>query len=587
MFVRAFVRRGLLRTAGYAVVAALPSISLFASNQSTGSLQSASQSAASLSRRLPIYDVFISHADEESEVAESLTKELKKRGVRAYVNNVSSKQSDTRNEAVTSSPVGVFLLSATFLKCLAPTSDAAVFLERYDNRDPVRIVGFALWSGSYKSAEVKKIGAGEKAETLFGRLTKFSGIENLKGDAEVPGVPKLADSIAKIVAGIDAGVASQTLATGHISNVSKEILSFGAPQSTLDSSLNGIADDIFKGVSLKPRSVLRHVLCNVSISNEETAALGVLNAIKAKLQEDDPRPAFSLEWKLQADSTEGLEEDIVELGHALGLRSQLSLLPTSLAAQRVVRMLADLPVPWALVVSPVAIDPVDLDEKQLCWPDATKSSGLVLATFDGRRFPTRVFWNTHNASGGLQDGSVDIAREVMDLRTIQQRRLYKNGVATLAFVFDAAGHGGLAGQGDRLDAWAADLSRAQKKKADSFLEADKDAHRLDDYRRHWVLFFRRLQALCEIGKVSPADLKAHMPDISSSIITFLQVCEPMDEANLRVVIKGLDWEGSRPRVYAFVQKLVVDLGDKAMLEAAGVQDPVPVGGPKAKVTSTR
>jgi len=28
-------------------------------------------------------------------------------------------------------------------------------------------------------------------------------------------------------------------------------------------------------------------------------------------------------------------------------------------------------------------------------------------------------------SGGLQDGSVDIAREVMDLRTIQQRRLYK------------------------------------------------------------------------------------------------------------------------------------------------------------------
>jgi len=261
-------RRGLLRTAGYAVVAALPSISLFASNQSTGSLQPASQSAASLSRRLPIYDVFISHADEESEVAESLTKELKKRGVRAYVNNVSSKQSDTRNEAVTSS---LLVYSCSLQRSSSVLRRQAT--QRFSwSVTTIEILSALLASpcgpGHTSPLKSRRSGAGEEAETLFGRLTKFSGIENLKGDAEVPGVPKLADSIAMIVAGIDAGVASQTIATGHVSNVSKEMVSFEAPQSTWDSTLNGIADDIFKGVSLKPRSVLRHVLCNVSISNE-------------------------------------------------------------------------------------------------------------------------------------------------------------------------------------------------------------------------------------------------------------------------------------------------------------------------------
>jgi len=109
----------------------------------------------------------------------------------------------------------------------------------------------------------------------------------------------------------------------------------------------------------------------------------------------------------------------------------------------------------------------------------------------------------------------------------------------------------------------------KRRKLIRFSRRMKTQHRLRRLPTPLGALFRRLQALCEIGKVSPADLKAHMPDISSSIIAFLQVCEPMDEANLRVVIKGSDWEGSRPRVYAFVRKLVVDLGDKAMLRRPG------------------
>ena len=65
--------------------------------------------------------------------------------------------------------------------------------------------------------------------------------------------------------------------------------------------------------------------------------------------------------------------------------------------------------------------------------------------------------------------------------------------------------------------------------------------------------------------------------MQGAIRFLIQIAEPVDEANYRIVIKGKadKWEGSRPRIYQFLRDFVTSgLNRAEKLKEAGIDKPL-------------
>lgn len=352
---------------------------------------------------------------------------------------------------------------------------------------------------------------------------------------------------------------------------------------------------------LQPNYVMRHVLCGVPASKETAQALGAVASIQSQLLPNK----FALEWRVEANGQEAFRQAIISLARdKLGLGDRLLLKPShghtdvsDSSTRRVFRLLAELPEPWMLVVSPSNnFDPNELDQKLPGWREPTKAPGLVLVTSKESRFPTRYSWSVYDASddsGSAIPARNDAAtlKEAQDLYRFQSSRLFKDAVSTLMNEFSPKGVSD-AEKGARIDKWAEDLRAVQRgerlhvsKDVDAQKAAAEKALLHDDYRRVWKEYFSRLRGLCEVGNVSPKTLKDLEIPGTVRILQFLQVCEAMDEANYRVVLRGDKWTERRPKVYDFVRNFLRDSGGGPRLERAGLDKPLPFGGPAAKSTT--
>lgn len=120
-------------------------------------------------------------------------------------------------------------------------------------------------------------------------------------------------------------------------------------------------------------------------------------------------------------------------------------------------------------------------------------------------------------------------------------------------------------------AWAT----ASKENAKTFTvnSREESVAEVENARRQWTMFYKRFKLLCNQdyiqtelyskGRTSETGNQEHTTFPSpSQIASFVEVCEPLDEANCRIVIPSCKWDNKTPgdcqghpaRLYRFLQR---------------------------------
>ena len=375
--------------------------------------------------------MFLSHAGEQKRnVVSVLHKELLQRGLRVFLDNAElpklfpgSSNSKVIQAAATVAPLGLFVVSADFLKKNWPLREYDIFSKRAASSQSVRILPYFYWDGGF-SGEWGDFSPGnlEKARAAFKGISGFNGIVRAtNADDEYAKVCDVANAAVEAMYELDYEGARDKFGTSAPGTVCTNVPDTEPRGLAVDPAVASVGETLITWA----HSPAHHYMARFTTVTDTPTLLAVARYVTAMMvawrppvaEVTTPIVTIPIVWMIDGRSSFTMETSLLPLINQMGLPDK----PPSHGAagsafqghstalvllRRLFALLRRWRSPWLLLITGATFDVGELDLNLFPQPqEYLASAGIVLLQTMVPISDMRpiLYWTSINVSSRGQD----------------------------------------------------------------------------------------------------------------------------------------------------------------------------------------